>query len=436
MSSRFPNLQRGFENMREQPQEQFLEPMSADPVDTEMYSPTSDSAPSRDNTPAITGDEYGPFPPGTIVLAKLKSFPPWPAIVIPNELVPEGIVSSKPKKPLRPTSRSKRKAAQPKDVDARLWCVRFLRDDTFMWATIKDISLLTKDQIENALKAKKMKKVIRGAYEMALDPPDVEEFIIYGSDGKPINIDNEANDEDFEDEGSNGYDDEEESEEVEDEDDDASEEEVVTKKRKRTERSTPKKTNTKPTRAKPSSRSKKPKIVQDPDTSSDEDWDADDVEDTVAVNVLSSDEISAVIKKTQPTLTKARLQLQKALLTGKDIDMQLKPTITIVESLEKLDPVHIGLVKHTGLHKVLFDILKRPDLTSRELKKIRSRLDDLVQEWFEIKIDVDEAWDFVEREEEPLVEEEDGDVKIGIGESAKPKPEVSDVKEELASSEI
>jgi hypothetical protein len=382
--------------------------MSEDNSGSESSQTKDDSIASEIGTPVAEND-YGDFPPGTIVLAKLKSFPPWPAIVIPFELIPEGVVSSKPKNPPRSLStRSKRRSVQQKEVDPRLWCVRFLRDDTFMWATSNDISLLTKEQIEHFLKSKKAKKVIRSAYEMALDPPDVEEFIVYGSDGKPIDIDNEANDADFEEESGNGYedeDDDDEDEDDEDEDEDLEVEGIKKRKRLLSKRSSPKKKSkiSKPKANVKRGRKSTQIPVQDPDTSSDEDWDVEnDGEEPVAVDVLTSDEISAIIKKTQPIFLRAKLLLQKALLSGKEIDNNLKPVITSTESLEKIDSPHLGIVKQTGLHKVLFDILKRPDLTTRDLKKIRNRLENLVQEWFDVKIDTDEAWDFIERDEEPV----------------------------------
>lgn len=394
-----------------------------------------------------SNDDYGDYPPGTIVLAKLKSFPPWPAIVIPDDLVPEGVASSKPKKPASSSgarssraSRSRRKStaaqSQTSQQDSRLWCVRFLRDDTFMWATANDISLLTKEQIEKFL-SKNPKKGIRSAYEMALDPPEVEEFIIYGSDGKPIDIDNEADDADFEDGESTPDDDDEdaiEEEGLEEDDDDVellTDEEVETKRTSKRTRKTTKSTPRK--KAKPAPAKKKAtkrggskaKVVEEPETSSDEDWDApDDDSEPVAVDILTSEEISKIIKKTTPLFLKARLALQSTFLSGKEITDNLKQINTTLDSLEKSEHPHVGIIKATGLHKVIFDILKRPDLTTRELSKVRSRLEKLAKEWFDVTIDVEESWNFEEPNEES--KDEESEVK-------KEETGASDIKEETES---
>lgn len=393
--------------------------------------PTSDDqepAPETEQSEPSQTDEnaYGSFPPGTIVLGKLKSFPPWPGIVIPYELVPEGVNKSKPKHPTQPRPSKKKNQHSDKPIDTRLWCVRFLRDDTYMWGGVNEISLLTKEQIEKFLNDKKGKKLIKSAYEMALNPPDVEEFIIWGSNGKPIQIDNEINDADFEDEEGDGQSVEDDDGEDDDEEDEDLEElkQPVKKSTKRgraknskspakkQKTSTPKKTKGKPGR-KPGKR-KTPEPEPEPETSSDEDWDVDDeTEPPVAENIPSAKQLSDDLKKRTPLVKKARVVLQDFFLESKELETDvksLKQVNTILDSLEKNPEVQLSLVKHYSLHRVMFDILKRPDLIDiKDVKKMRERISKLVEIWFDTVIEPTENWNFEEKVEE--IEENNGELK-------------------------
>jgi len=455
----------------ETPQE--TEPTPAPETPTQQTTTTTTSS-SSDSTI----EDYGDFKPGTIVLAKLKSFPPWPAIVIPYDLVPEGVSKSKPKHLPQPRGSTKKSkngntsvASTPVKQDNRIWCVRFLRDDTYMWGGINDISLLTKPQIEKFLNDKKGKKLIKSAYEMALNPPDVEEFIIWGSNGKPITIDNEANDADFEDDGDGediggGDDDGDELDDDEDEevdesgsiDDDDDDEEIKTNKKRgkvgrprgRPPSKKPKQT---PTKGKPGRKPKAtstngtpkgkpgrkpgrkkqvsiPEPTPEPETSSDEDWeqDNDETEPPVAINIPTSKELNDELKKRTPLVKRARITLQDFFLETKDLDTDSKTIKTInstLESLEKYQDIQPSLIKHYNLHKVMFDILKRPDLEdskNKDVKKFRKRIQSLVEIWFDVKIDVDENWDFVEKIEE-VKQEKEGEAEDTNGNNPEAKLE-------------
>lgn len=428
--------------------------------------PPKSRSPSRDPTqePAVSTSElsqvedYGDFPPGTIVLAKLKSFPPWPAIVIPYESIPEKIQASKPKNPGRVQSRGKRKSQGKNSVqepqDSRLWCVRFLRDDTFMWATSKDISLLTTEQIEEFLKSKKAKKVIKSAYEMALNPPDVEEFIIYGSDGKPMDIDNEADDADFQEGEYSGEDEDEDDDDGSvDEIEDDIDLEIDTPSKKTSSRKSTSPTKRKkatparktkrakvetkktPKKGKAKGKGKKkvdeyeedaPEEEEDLDTSSDEDWDVevDVTEEPVCTTYPDPKVIAASIKKRAPMLKKARFQLQKTLLSSQEIPNDLSTAVSTLDTLEKLEDVQLSLVNKSGLHKVLFTILKRPDLETRD-KKLRKRVSNLVKNWYHMEIEPQQNWTFDDVEDSADVSMTDA-----ADGSATPAEAVTSVKDE------
>lgn len=378
-------------------------------------------------------EEYGEFPPGTIVLAKLKSFPPWPGIVIPNELIPTGIFKSKPKKVNSVRKGRGRKVQKVSNEEEKLWCVRFLRDDTFMWATKNDVSILTKDQIKSFLdKNKKTKKTIKGAYEMALNPPDLEEFIIYGSDGKPIQVDNEADDADFnEDEIEEDDDeDEEEGEEDDEEEDEDSEEEAVSTPRK--------KRNNTPVQKKRGRPSVKKKI-QDPDSSGDEDWEDDiyDNVESIAVDIPSSKELSNEIKSYASSIKKLKSQLLSIfipLVNDEELSVNskdLKNLTTLFDNLFEDNDLPISLIKHIGLNKIIFNILKQPFFTKRkDLLKFREKLENLVKDLYGLNIEVDENWTYEEPEEpEPALAEEIKEEDIEMKDEEVKEEEVKDEEE-------
>ncbi|KAH3687497.1 hypothetical protein WICPIJ_001528 [Wickerhamomyces pijperi] len=425
----------------------------------------------------IDASEYGSFPPGTIVLAKLKSFPPWPAIVIPNDLVPEKILKSKPKKPSSSAGgssggsrRPKRKAAPVASTDLfKVWCVRFLKDDTFMWASLNELELLTTEKIQSALGGWKniKKKQLKSAYEMALSPPDVEDFIIWGSDGKPIQIDNEADDEDF----TIDDEDEEEDEDVAEEDEDVEEDlededqspqptaantSTNTKKRggkalpkasaskkRKTAAAGSKKSTPVPTPKKPAkgrgSRSKTSgkgeDEEQDPDTSGDEDWEQaigefEEEEDLIGREIPTSSEYAELLKKNKPLINKVVIQFTTAFLEEEKLDLSaenIKSLNGLLDQLTKVqDTIPKSLVLKNHVHKLFIAVLQRNDLKAKNVLSIRTRLQQFLSYWFDFTVEVNPNWKLEPEEDEEDEEEEEKEVvEIKDGTDA-----THDVKEE------
>ncbi|CCE62405.1 hypothetical protein TPHA_0C02520 [Tetrapisispora phaffii CBS 4417] len=154
------------------------------------------------------------YQPTDIVLAKVKGFSAWPAMIIPNELIPEAVLRNR----MKMTSNSNNDAnsidehdeqGEESDEDdyiiyssllkfqkfktvKKLYCVKFLCDDTYYWVKPVDFHLLTVDECKDWLKTEKTKRRINKklipAYEMASKGSqniDVMEFVEYGSYGKP-----------------------------------------------------------------------------------------------------------------------------------------------------------------------------------------------------------------------------------------------------------
>ncbi|CCD23161.1 Ioc4p NDAI_0B01270 [Naumovozyma dairenensis CBS 421] len=152
-------------------------------------------------------EEQHIYQPTDIVLAKVKGFSAWPAMIVPTELIPEHI--------LRTNTHTDEESETEDNTDTQdaddtkfihyskllkfrkfeqlknSYCVKFFCDDSYIWVKPSDLKLLTVEQCREWLKStnkKKKNKKLIPAYEMASkgsDNIDVWEFIEYGSYGKP-----------------------------------------------------------------------------------------------------------------------------------------------------------------------------------------------------------------------------------------------------------
>lgn len=121
--------------------------------------------------------------PRAIVLAKVKGYRPWPAMVLDEDILPENIKAIKPK-----SVRLEKKLPKPV-INVP---VRFFSDDTYIWIKSCDLKLLNEDAIDEFLaKKSKQKKhdLLIDAYKLAKDPPDMNEFNIWGSSGPQDTLD-------------------------------------------------------------------------------------------------------------------------------------------------------------------------------------------------------------------------------------------------------
>ncbi|KAG7660590.1 uncharacterized protein J8A68_005856 [[Candida] subhashii] len=129
------------------------------------------------------------FPPTTVVLAKVKGYPAWPAMVLEESKLPDHILSKKPKTKSSSSSTTPSSPKKKSTIPAHILPVRFFSDDTYIWINSHDIKLLTKDAIQNFFtdsnKKRRRDNLLQKAYELANDPPDMELFIQYGSRAAP-----------------------------------------------------------------------------------------------------------------------------------------------------------------------------------------------------------------------------------------------------------
>lgn len=127
--------------------------------------------------PQKTSQPADALVPTTIVLAKVKGFRAWPAMVLEEAILPDNIKKLKPRSP---------KPVKGKPVTAVP--VRFFKDDTYIWMRSNELQILSLEQIQAFLNKKaktKKKDLLTLAYTLARDPPDMHEFNMWGSAGPP-----------------------------------------------------------------------------------------------------------------------------------------------------------------------------------------------------------------------------------------------------------
>ncbi|RPB00828.1 hypothetical protein L873DRAFT_1678875 [Choiromyces venosus 120613-1] len=178
------------------------------------------------------------YQPGMNVLAKMRTFPPWPAIILSDELLPEALLKTKPSG----KSGKKGEASAPAAPAAPTsWPVMFMGTNEYSWMSVSNLEPLDDEKLASAPKSSKSKplqeawavalgglnlddvKSYQDAVEMEVDEPSVE--------GEAV----EPEEEGVEAEGTSEVDDDLEAEEVDDE----SEEEAP--KQKKSAKKTPNK---------------------------------------------------------------------------------------------------------------------------------------------------------------------------------------------------
>ncbi|KAK6460607.1 transcription coactivator [Scheffersomyces coipomensis] len=175
---------------------------SAIPTETESASidTTSQKPPSTPSSQKVilTLEQLDEkFQPTTIVLAKVKGYPAWPAMVLEESILPEHIIAKRPKSSRGPStsngstvsSPAKKKRGAAVSIPSKVLPVRFFSDDTYIWINSNDLKLLSKDDISahfsNTGGKRRKDNLLEKAYELANDPPDMELFVKYGSRAAP-----------------------------------------------------------------------------------------------------------------------------------------------------------------------------------------------------------------------------------------------------------
>ena len=129
------------------------------------------------------------YQPTSIVLAKVKGYPAWPAMVLDESLLPEHI-SNKTKIENQSSNINfiSHSTISIEKKPSIIVPVRFFSDDTYIWINTNDLKPLTKQMIQDYFSTSSKRKIdnlLQTAYELANDPPEMGLFIEYGSKGAP-----------------------------------------------------------------------------------------------------------------------------------------------------------------------------------------------------------------------------------------------------------
>ncbi|GCF01675.1 hypothetical protein ZYGM_000324 [Zygosaccharomyces mellis] len=135
------------------------------------------------------------YQPTDVVLAKVKGFPAWPAMIIPTEIIPSNVL--KGRREIEEDTDDESKYIEYSsslkfrkfDKTKNQYCVKFFWDDSYIWLKPNDMKPLGVQDCNSWLKSgkKKNKKLVQ-AFEMASKGSqsiDVWEFVEYGSAGRP-----------------------------------------------------------------------------------------------------------------------------------------------------------------------------------------------------------------------------------------------------------
>ncbi|KAK9487742.1 hypothetical protein V1527DRAFT_459434 [Lipomyces starkeyi] len=312
--------------------------------------------------------------PGAVVLAKLKGFPPWPAMVLADAFLPPHILKLKPKASTGTpgSARIKRKGSSVEEEDASLpsiFPVRFFNDDNYMWASRSDLKPLSSEQAQKYVdavsdKPSKKDKSLVSAYKIAIDPPTLEKF----AHGNSVHASEEEEEEDVE------------MEEAEDEgsvpekkskkrksvakggDEDAEAHTPATKRKKRES-----KTNGSAKKANGDAAKEKKTPKKTPSSG----------KKTSAASLRESLE-----ERTKQVLY-VRHKLQKAFLTRDKppAEEEMDTMDKFFTKLENFQGLEISIIRNTKINKVLKGIHKLTEIPLEEKFKFRERSRKMLELW-------------------------------------------------------
>ncbi|ODV59503.1 uncharacterized protein ASCRUDRAFT_81841 [Ascoidea rubescens DSM 1968] len=183
-------------------------------MSTQNIVKTDKSAHDRTLSPPQVNTQSPPLTDGSIVLAKVKGFPPWPGMIIPQTSAPINVLLNRPKNGLSSSRhrkktkiilrKSKVKSRQgvsklisseesslvsEKDL-MQVYLVKFFIGNDYMWANQLDLLKLSSEIIEkflNEIPVKKSQRLLHEAYKVAKNPPTLAEFL-----GSEVQEDNEG----------------------------------------------------------------------------------------------------------------------------------------------------------------------------------------------------------------------------------------------------
>jgi len=114
--------------------------------------------------------------PGEFYWARLKGYPPWPAVVCDEEMLPESLLATRPVSTSRPDGSIRDDFKEGgKNAKERTFPIMFLSTNEFQWMVNTNLTPLDPEQC-SSLPTTKMTKALQDAYKIASEDHDLNYF--------------------------------------------------------------------------------------------------------------------------------------------------------------------------------------------------------------------------------------------------------------------
>ncbi|KAK3675844.1 hypothetical protein LTR78_004485 [Recurvomyces mirabilis] len=114
--------------------------------------------------------------PGEHYWARLKGYPPWPAVVCDEQMLPETLLATRPVSTARPDGSLRDDFKEGgKNAKERTFPVMFLSTNEFAWTVNTNLTPLNPEDCKEKPKAK-MTKALQDAYQLATENHDIDYY--------------------------------------------------------------------------------------------------------------------------------------------------------------------------------------------------------------------------------------------------------------------
>ncbi|KAJ8097003.1 hypothetical protein POJ06DRAFT_283653 [Lipomyces tetrasporus] len=334
--------------------------------------PEEKAGKKKSRAKSISTPTKASYLPGAVVLAKLKGFPPWPAMILADAFLPPHILKLKPKASTGTpgSARIKRKGLSVEEEDASLptsFPVRFFNDDNYMWASRSDLKPLSREQAQKYIdavssKPSKKDKSLVAAYKIVIDPPTLEEF----AKGTSVHASEEEEEEDVEME--------------------EAEEEQVPEKKSKKRKSSAKYDDEEVETSTPATKRKK-KEPKANGFAKKANGDAKEKKTPKKTPASGKKKSAASLRESLEERTKqvlyVRHKLQKAFLTRDKppAEEEMETMDKFFTKLENFQGLEISIIRNTKINKVLKGIHKLAEIPLEEKFKFKERSRKMLEIW-------------------------------------------------------
>ncbi|KAL2814818.1 hypothetical protein BJX63DRAFT_192040 [Aspergillus granulosus] len=366
--------------------------------------------------------------PGEYYLARLRSFPPWPAIICDEEILPQTLLSTRPVTAQRPDGTYREDYADGgKRVAERTFPVMFLQTNEFAWIPNTDLASLDPAACKDVSEKGKSKALV-AAYNVAAENNDLAHFKDLLADHQRA-IQQEEEEKEAQAAAKAAAKAEKESkknkrksmqidDDVDMEDAEGDKAPKSSKKRKKdadAEDEKPAKTPKAGTKLKlttpktpsgetgkkaaGSSKAKQPASSKKGKAAANEDSDESSPAPKEPEPQVNIEEAK---KKREKEVLFVRHRLQKGFISRDHPpkEEEMAQMAGLFTKLEKIEDLEVSIIRETKIHKVLRMIIKLPNIPRDEEFQFRKRALDILSKWKNV-LDSDRATPAQDKDEKP-----------------------------------